>query len=560
MGIAGKQRHCLTIVACVGMFVLGVENASANVSLKNGNFFIAYTDTDDYTVGSLDMQVERVYNSKTDFTGMFGEGWGADFEVNLRVQADGSLVVHEYGGGADNHFAPRDVPLRTQDTIVTEVMDAATKSGGFSSDDAKRKYESLLQGDYLEKQWEYYRERNLIAPLDLPVGERFFSGRFSTQIVTRTADGYRRDTPDGKTQLFDPSGHLVRAEDSNGNSVSYTYDANGHLTEIDNSKGDRLIFHVDANGFVESITEASGKTAQYGYSGKDLVHAVDVDGHVYDYTYDGRHNLVAVKVSGTPGGGTSYAIAYYPYDQLENVKSVKTSDGVLSQYKYFQTVRGGNSVQTAVVTTTGQDGAKSQQLDRYTYLGTTEPLQLHELYENTDGDWKDTIYDAAGYPLKITTADGWSAFAYDSLERVVMKQTPYEKVALQYDPETGKPSYVADTVGKKTTWSKFTYDSKGNVTHALDSDGHDLALTYDDKGQIASITSGAHIMTFAYDADGHPTVIAVTGLGSINVTYKANGDIKDVSSSAGPKVAAQVTTMFQELLNVVNRANVTFDN
>src|SRR5262249_52147282 len=79
-------------------------SAAANVSLKNGNFFVGYTDI--VYPGGFEPKIERVYNSKTGFKGMFGFGWGNEYEVYVTVSADGSVVVHEYGGGAENRFNP----------------------------------------------------------------------------------------------------------------------------------------------------------------------------------------------------------------------------------------------------------------------------------------------------------------------------------------------------------------------------------------------------------------------------------------------------------------------
>src|SRR4051794_6245167 len=92
----------------VGVFaVLSVSlfsPAEANVSLKNGNFFIGYGDL--VYPGGFEPKIERVYNSKTGFKGIFGWGWGNEYEVHMNVSADGSVVVHEYGGGAENRFSP----------------------------------------------------------------------------------------------------------------------------------------------------------------------------------------------------------------------------------------------------------------------------------------------------------------------------------------------------------------------------------------------------------------------------------------------------------------------
>ena len=41
----------------------------------------------------------RTYNSRSIEVGWFGLGWGSKFETNLKVSADGSVVIQENGAG-----------------------------------------------------------------------------------------------------------------------------------------------------------------------------------------------------------------------------------------------------------------------------------------------------------------------------------------------------------------------------------------------------------------------------------------------------------------------------
>jgi hypothetical protein len=41
-----------------------------------------------------------VYNSKSDFTGMFGYSWGTEYETKLKLDPDGSVIISEFGGEA----------------------------------------------------------------------------------------------------------------------------------------------------------------------------------------------------------------------------------------------------------------------------------------------------------------------------------------------------------------------------------------------------------------------------------------------------------------------------
>src|SRR3954453_16567797 len=108
-----------------------VSLSSANVSLKNGNFFVGYTDI--VYPGGFEPKVERVYNSKSPFKGMFGWGWGNEFEVRLTVSADGSVVVHEYGGGAENRFNPGAFNPKELDKAVEMIAGAAKASGAMGT-------------------------------------------------------------------------------------------------------------------------------------------------------------------------------------------------------------------------------------------------------------------------------------------------------------------------------------------------------------------------------------------------------------------------------------------
>ncbi|MBT7767758.1 MAG: hypothetical protein HN730_11425, partial [Bdellovibrionales bacterium] len=79
----------------------------AGVNLKNGNFYISYTDLI-VPGGGHDLMVSRTYNSKSADKGWFGFGWGNSFETYLVPAADGSVVIHENGSGATTRFTPKE--------------------------------------------------------------------------------------------------------------------------------------------------------------------------------------------------------------------------------------------------------------------------------------------------------------------------------------------------------------------------------------------------------------------------------------------------------------------
>ena len=96
------------------------------VNLKNGNFYVSYTDIV-VPGGGKNLKITRTYNSKSAKKGWFGYGWGSNFETSLRVSADGSVVIREYGSGAVTRFTPKE-DLNIDDA-VSRILKSMEKQG-----------------------------------------------------------------------------------------------------------------------------------------------------------------------------------------------------------------------------------------------------------------------------------------------------------------------------------------------------------------------------------------------------------------------------------------------
>src|SRR6185437_823051 len=157
-----KETHMFRFKSAVIVAVLAAATcfsipANAEVSLKNGNFFIGSKDI--VYPGGFEPKIERVYNSKTGFQGMFGYGWGNEYEVFLTVEADGSVVVREYGGGAENRFSPNAFNAKELDDAVNMIASAASKSGIIGSPQQLANYKRHLKDDaqFRNTEWEKFR-------------------------------------------------------------------------------------------------------------------------------------------------------------------------------------------------------------------------------------------------------------------------------------------------------------------------------------------------------------------------------------------------------------------
>jgi len=186
----------------------------------------------------------------------------------------------------------------------------------------------------------------------------------------------------------------------------------------------------------------------------------------------------------------------------------------------------------------------------------------YKLVQADDGEVTETVYnECCGLPLLIKRGGEETAFVYDTKGRVVKKTTPSEVTELTYDGKAGKVAKVVKNskLDKKfSSWSQFEYDDRGNLVFAKNSDKRGVKLFYDATGRIKTmVDQDRRRLDFKYDQNSRPVEIADPKLGIIKVSYKAGGEIDKVDSTAGQKVALQVTTAFQSLLEIIRPAGVS---
>ena len=99
-------------------------NVSAIVDMKSANYSESWTDLIVPGVG-YDLRVNRTYNSRSLFNGLFGFGWCSDYETKIDVTTEGNLRLTECGAGQVVNYTPRsfkaDKIEDTVKTIMTEV-------------------------------------------------------------------------------------------------------------------------------------------------------------------------------------------------------------------------------------------------------------------------------------------------------------------------------------------------------------------------------------------------------------------------------------------------------
>jgi YD repeat-containing protein len=539
-----------------------IPAAFANVSIRNGNFFIGYTDV--LYPGGYEPKIERVYNSKSPFNGMFGRGWGSDYEGYLVVEADGSVLVNEAGGGAQNRFSPAGWNAQELEKAVNAIADVARKAGVIGSKEQIDQYKGRLRSnpEFRNEEWSKWRAQGKLAARKLAAGTKLISTRFAFQWITVTANGYVRSSDTGKTETYDANGRLLKVEDSNKNFIVLSYNKDGKVEKIQDNMNRKMYLTYTKQGKVAKIQAEGNKSAEYRYNANgELIQSRDTDGnsYAYDYSSDRRHNMTRIRYSDK----TDLRITYYGRDKLENVRSVKDRDGTITEYTYDKVPGERNSLKVGVKIKSKEGRPVSD--SGYEYVFRNKPNGeewTYKMVSTLDGLRTETVYnECCGLPIFIKRGKEETTFAYDAKGRVTKKTTPNEVTELSYDQKVGKVNRVvthAKGNKKKVDWSTFQYDTRGNLTVAKNSTGAGVRLFYDSMGRIQTMMDQKNKqIQFRYNEQSKPIQITDPKMGSITVTYTNSGEVQKVDSTGGRKIALAVTSAFQNLLEIVRPAGVT---
>lgn len=537
-----KTKHALAI------FMLSALSFEAfpGVNLKNGNFFVSYTDIV-VPGGGKKLEVTRTYNSRSLQNGWFGFGWGSDFETYLNVSADGSVVVHENGAGATTRFTPK---TSVDAKVAAEKIVTAMKSKNQMTEKVALEMVEKLKND-AELRQQYEAKLGLSAKI--ADGSVLYSNERGMQELQKTADGYKRVFSDGKAEFFNNDGKLTKISEKSGYSVSLVY-KNGVLESIKDSQAKQLFFSWYPDGKIKNVWSAGDKKVEYKFKDNDLVESKDVGDNLYKYSYDSNHNLIKVGYS----DNTEMKVAYDSKTQWAT--SVTEKDGDQTKYEYGANPKNPDNHYWTSVTTTGFDGKPVT--NKYEYEIKNKPDGSSYTYRTVteiNNLKTETIYsECCGLPLKIARGKEVTNFEYNAKGLLTKKSsTSGDFVQLEYDDTINKVTKVVNNTG----WTNFTYDKTGNLAKAVNSTGKTVLLIYDRNNRITKMVDNdakadKRTLSFIYNAMGKPVEISMDNVGKINIDYDNYGEIKKVESKAGHKMALQVTQAFQSLLSIVKPADV----
>lgn len=548
------------------MFLL-TFSAHAVVDMKTANFADTWVDLAAPGSG-FDLRVVRTYNSRTIYSGVFGFGWCADFETRLEITPESTLKVVECGAGAEITYVPKKFDNNKVDQTVAAIMaeikkrnpKVYEKTGG----DLKK---DLKTDDFFRE--EFARRIGIKGSVNKDT-VYYANGRQNENIV-RTVEGYKRNIGDGTYQLFDDSGKLTAFYDKNGNSLKMVYDK-ARLTGIVDNNGRRLTITYDNNTKkIKKIAGPNNLVAEYVTKGEDLLEVTDADKKKHKYKYDDLHNLTQI----TMPNGKKKLLAYNA--DKDWVTSFTHEDGCLENYEYKVNAEDPrNHFWSNVTKTCGKEITNRSSYEFFLRARNDgSGTYLYRAKSDINGLVTDIVYhEVYGKPLVLIQGSVKTEFSYDNTGMVKTKFELGRNTHFQYKNACNKPSEVridylevpkADKKSDKKpavarqVKTDFTYeDKKCNLLFAKNTDGQAVKLQYDNRGRIVQIEDQSKkVVKIKYEERfGKPEVVTRPGLGTLKIVYKPDGEIKKVDSTEGPRVAVQVASIFNNLLEIIAPAGV----
>lgn len=527
------------------------------INVQNGNINHYYQDFSVPGHG-YPLTLERSFNSKSNFKGIFGHKWGSNFDVSFKPTPEGTVEITEFGGGFKTTFAPQNYGPKNVSEFIEKLYQKIPPASQTESLKKSLKNDVKLRHKLAE---EYKVIQDISFDSKLVANDRGPETLEKIQKENKTV--WVRTFGDGRKEFFNHKGNLVRREDPNKNYLKLEFNAQDQLIRVSDASGRQILFNYYKDSKrVQSIVSPTGKKCQYQYDkAGHLIYAKNSAGYEFKHKYNANHHMTEVSY---PTGQKEIM----DYDREDRIISHEGPEDIRTKYTYNTK---GNPDKYFNVTVSKEIGKKPNQVtavDKYDYefgLRDNGTKYTYKITTFLDGAKTETTYTpCCGKPLSINRGGKITRFEYFPNGLLKSKTSPNgENIKLSYENPFNKVSKVSyfDPSTKRTDVTDYQYDKKGNLAFATNR-GRKISvqLFYDTKGRIKQLVdqSGKKI-SFTYNELGKPTKITQEGLGSIVVSYNAGGEITNVKSTAGRKIAVEVTSAFQSLLDIIRPAGVSLN-
>ena len=366
------------------------------------------------------------------------------------------------------------------------------------------------------------------------------------------------------TYTYDSWHNVDTATSADGIVYEFDYDDYGNNTEVSIVSGGTRItstaaYTTDDNNRLASTTDALGKTTTYSYNADTnmlewVKYPNDTDATRTNYTYDSMYRTASAAVTTDTGDALSASYLYendllieidtasttysFTYGDFALRTAVKIGNRTLASYSYTDDRNyyleeleygNGNSVQYEyddlgrIVKQTYEDG------DTVTFKYNNDG-DLASVTDSATNTTTTYYYDLSGRLMKYTEGSRAVEYTYDTLNNLTsVSDTCNGTTSYTYDDDNRVEAVTNGNAGKTYSYDGFgrlessqvnhngnrvmtltpTYKAPSSTTTSTQLASYQIAggnynvnlsYTYDNNGNIASISDGTYTTSYVYDS------------------------------------------------------------
>jgi hypothetical protein len=546
--IGKMARHCWIGSIIITATLLFASEARAIVDMKSANYSDTWTDL---IVGSGPnlIKMNRSYNSRSIFVGMFGFGWCSEYETKLEVITPWRIKVTECGGGMETSYSPRNYDVSSalsqlRNNLITKIRH---KRPDLTDQYLETLSNEMITNDFMLEEF----NRRLRDRLPYPKLFVLFASPDLNSTVEFDGRQFIRRSRNGSVDTFDLYGRLTSTK-SNGGNIRIEY-SDKHISKILNSDGDFIAINYDTNGKPSIITASDGRRASYKIVGDDLMDVVDGAPNHYRYAYDETHNLLKITFP-----DDTMKVLTYNKDK-DWVTSYTNRKGCIEKYLYEVSIDSPlNHYWSNVVKTCGEQLTNRSKYEFFEEEYRGVPY-LRRIITDVNGERTQVDFSWNGKPFRREQNGLITLYRYDPTGRIVEIQKGDRRDIWTYQSSCEKPTIRRSQVLTATGTIADDYltfivgDSFCQPVYLTRSDGKTLSFAYESNGRPASVTDGqGRNFRLGYTSNVRlPNKISMDGVAELGITYDKEGAIQVERGATGSEAANNILEVAELLRDIL---------
>ncbi|MCW3108946.1 MAG: hypothetical protein JWQ09_3452 [Segetibacter sp.] len=332
----------------------------------------------------------------------------------------------------------------------------------------------------------------------------------------------------------------------------YHFDASGRLDSIIDLNNNITKFYYTGNT-LDSIAAPGTRSLVLTYSGSKISTLKDPLNRIYNYTYDGSDNLVAVKDAANATTSFTYdaehnmLTAVNPLGDIIVDNTYNGSGKVITQKDAYSKV-------TSIVYDFPNSGDATVTNPDNSQIVTHHDNYIRKTSERDElGFTKTFSYDANSNENVFTNENNLSETRlFDSRGNLVIDTLPGGKLtqaAYNYfnapvqltDGEGNQKKFYYNSINNNldsiryfdNSLQVFSYNTNGHVIESTDGNGNGTNYTYSAAGDLLAVKTFAGIKQYAYDAAGRKISETDENNHTTNYVYDNNDNIIKITDPLG---------------------------